>query len=139
MRDTNHHFVEPLLEQLRADFSRAPGSYLTWKNFRSHQERLHISTTLGTLQWLKMISVIACKRHLDVGQLNESQMYLYQLRFLLERLSWLGRQDREVVAYTLAHIRRFELAELRHYEAELRDIETEIDWCWLDPAGGSID
>ncbi len=60
--------------------------------------------------------------------MNESQLYLYSFRFVLERLSWMGRDQASPVSYTLAHIIRFKLAELRHYEAALRSISTNIAW-----------
>lgn len=139
VRDSNFDNIEVTLASLRTDLNRAAGSYVAWKNIRSHSQRLHIARTLGRQGWMKVVSVVACKRHLFVGQLNESQMYLYQLRFLLERLSWMGRKHREVVSYTVAHIIRFKLSDLREYETKLRGMPTEIDWRWLDPAGGTID
>lgn len=64
--------------------------------------------------------------------------YLYAFRFLLERISWLAKQHGEQAQYTLAHIRRFKLENLRDYEASLRGLPTEIKWPNLDPKGGDI-
>jgi hypothetical protein len=139
VRDTNCGQINPLLELLRSDLGRSPGNYLTWKNQRTHADRLHISRTLGQAHWLKTAAVVACKRHLPESELNESQIYLYQLRFLLERLSWLGRHHAEVVSYTVAHIKRFEVSALREYEEALRRGPSQIAWEWLDPKGGTID
>lgn len=71
--------------------------------------------------------------------MNVDHMYLYQLRMLLERLSWLAKSHKEVATYTLAHIRKFQLSSLREYEDRLRGMQTQIQWEFLDPAGGSID
>ncbi|CAN5241613.1 hypothetical protein BH09ACT1_BH09ACT1_07140 [soil metagenome] len=139
IRDINLPLVASSLDELRTSLGKQANWYLTWKNIRTHSHRLHIASSLAGRTWLKVVAVVACKHHLPPGALNESQIYLYQLRFLLERLSWLGRQHRQVVSYTLAHIVRFKLAELRHYEEQLRGMNTEIDWVWLDPKGGSID
>lgn len=139
VRDRNLPLVATLLEQLRGELKRPAGTYLTWKNMRSHSERLHIAQTIGSQVWLKTITVVACKQHLPPSAMTVDQMYMYQLRLLLERLSWMGRQHREVATYTLAHVQRFKLPTLRQYEAALKNVSTEIAWDHLDPSGGLID
>lgn len=139
IRDRNLPFLGTVLEQLRGDLNRPAGTYLTWKNIRSHAERLQIAETIGGQFWLKTITVVACKLHLPPSDMTVDQMYMYQFRLLLERLSWLARQHQEVATYTLAHIRGFKLSTLRQYEAALRNIPTQIAWDHLDPNGGSID
>ena len=69
----------------------------------------------------------------------EDVAYLYTLRFLLERLSWIGRRYGGAVDYTLAHIVRFPIAKLRQYEARLRaEAGYKIGWNYI--AGpGAID
>lgn len=139
VRDTNLAAVPLRLDHLRKDLKRNEGDYLSWKNFRSHADRTHIAKSLGGLRWLRTVSVVACKRHLDPSGMNESQMYLYQLRFLLERLSWLAKSQGEQLSYTLAHIRRFKLEDLREYEHKLQSLDTSIDWHFIDARGGRID
>jgi hypothetical protein len=139
VRTSNLERVTDSMAQLREDLRRPADSYLSWKNFRSHSDRLHIAESLGSFTWMKSITVVACKRHLDPGSLNVDQMYMYQFRLLLERLSWLARQHGEVASYTLAHIRKFKIETLREYESRLREIQTEIAWGHVDPKGGSID
>ena len=127
------------LDRLRRELRRSPGAELSWKDVRSHSDRLQIAMSVGSWDWLTTISVVANKRHLPPTTMSQNEVYLYQLRYLLERLSWCGRQHQELCSYTLAHIRGFRVAELREYEATLRADETQIDWEWLDPAGGTID
>lgn len=127
------------LDGLRRDLRRSPGAELSWKDVRSHSDRLQIAISLGSWEWLTTISVVANKRHLPPTTMSQNEIYLHQFRYLLERLSWCARQQQEVCTYTLAHVRGFRLSELRTYEADLRSEETEIDWQWLDPAGGQID
>jgi hypothetical protein len=128
------------LAQFRLDLSRRPGDTLHWRNFRGHSPRLHLTRTVGGLPWLTVSSVIVCKRLLDSALPSEEHAYLYTLRFLLERLSWLANGRGAVVTYTLAHIVRFELAKLRRYEAALRvDPRCSIEWSALDSRGGRID
>lgn len=113
---------------------------LHWVNIKSHSQRLHIARTLGQAEWLTISSVVVCKRHFSADDLihEEDVSYLYTLRYLLERLSWLGRSAGGAVEYTLAHIVRFQLAKLREYEARLRaDRRCNIRWAYLRP--GKID
>jgi hypothetical protein len=128
------------LAKLRADLHRGPRDHLTWKNMKHHGERIYIAQSIGSQSWLRMCSVVVCKRHIASGIVNDDHAYLYTFRFLLERLSWLGRQHDRSVRYTLAAIQRFPIAKLREYEAILRGRpDTNIDWRFLDPHGGRID
>lgn len=139
VRDSNLNKIPVRLDRLRVELGRETGDYLTWKKIRTHPERLHVAKTLGSLNWLRAVTVVTCKRHLDPGRLNETQMYLFQLRFLLERLSWLAQSHGEVLTYTLAHIRGFKMEDLREYEHRLRSGQSTIRWDHLDPRGGGID
>lgn len=139
VRDRNLDRIPHRLDRLRLELGRSESDYLTWKRIRSHSERLHVARTLGDLNWLRAVTVVTCKRYLDPGRLNETQMYLYQLRFLLERLSWLAQSHNEVLTYTVAHIRGFKLENLREYEQRLRKSQSTIQWDFLDPRGGQID
>lgn len=139
VRDVNEPKMRETLSTLRADLTRAEGTYLTWKNIRSHGERMRVASVIGQSAWLKTVTVVSCKRYLDPGEMNVDQMYMYQFRLLLERLSWLARQHNEVVGYTLAHVRKFQIATLGEYEAALRRVETQIDWKHISPQGGQID
>lgn len=127
-----------LLEQMRQDTGRKPGHHLHFNKVRSHSQRLRLAQTLGAQGWLRGVCVVACKRHLPRNALNDDQVYLYQLRMLLERLSWFGRTHKEKVAYTIGHIRNFRVEKLKEYESRLRESATQIDWAWLDEGGGHV-
>jgi hypothetical protein len=130
-----------LLARLRADLQRPPGTVLHWRNLKAHSDRLHAAKALGGQQWLSVSTVVVCKRHLPVAPgMNDDRSYLYTLRLLLERLSWLARDQSRGMYYTLAHVVRFKLERLREYEAILRAQTTcPIAWSWLDPKGGRLD
>jgi hypothetical protein len=84
--------------------------------------------------------VVVCKQHLTGTPLNDHQAYLYTFRYLLERLSWLARDQHCDLEYTLAHVVRFKLAKLRQYEAALRNTPgCQVAWSVLGDRGGSID
>jgi hypothetical protein len=135
--------VAKLLEKLRADLGRGPGQELHWSKINTHQQRLHIAQTIGSAGFLTISSVIVCKRHFSPGQqpMAEDPAYLYTLRFLLERLSWIARDTGYDLEYTLAHVVRFKVASLREYERLLRAMpypECRIAWGVIK-APGQID
>lgn len=151
---SSHHFVmsavvvpdehladaAAVLANLRADLKRRPGDTLHWRNIKSHSQRLRVAQVIGQQPWLTISSVVVCKQHLTGPALDDDTAYLYTLRFLLERLSWLARDRHRVLTSTLSHIVRFKIAKLRTYEALLRQApDCQVAWEWLDPAGAAID
>jgi hypothetical protein len=58
-------------------------------------------------------------------------VYLYTLRFTLERLSWIARDRGEQIIVTFAHVKNFPYQRLREYLATLRGIPTSIEWQWI--------
>jgi hypothetical protein len=126
------------LAKMRSDLGRRPGDTLSWKNIKSHSQRLRAAQLLAAGP-LTISAVVVCKRHL-VGHLpTEGHAYLYTVRFLLERLSWLARDRMAEVDYTLAMITRFKLSTLRSYEARLRSNPAcSIAWGSV-PRPGKID
>ncbi len=79
-----------------------------------------------------------CKRQFGPGdQIHQEDVaYLYTLRYLLERLSWLGRSLGGAVDFTMAHIVRFQLAKLRVYEARLKaDPGCQVKWTFIAGPG----
>lgn len=128
-----------LLADLRAKTGRQPGHVLSFKNL-SDPHRATVSTMIGNADWMKIIAVVVCKDHLPDTLPNDEYRYLYTFRMLLERISWLAADYSEIADYTLAHIRRLRLANLREYENKLRDPfrATTISWPNLNPKGGSI-
>lgn len=127
-----------LLSQLRADLGRHPGDTLHWKNIKGHSSRLHAAQVVGAAGFLTISSVVVCKRHLAGQTLDEETAYMFTFRMLLERLTWFAAARGATIEYTLAHIVRFKLATLRHYEAVLKTHPTEIRWPTL-PKLGALD
>jgi Protein of unknown function (DUF3800) len=124
-----------LLAQMRSDLGRRPGDTLSWKNIKGHAQRLQAADLLGASP-LTISSVVVCKRHLARSPVNESQAYLYPVRYLLSRLSWLARDQSTTVDYTLAMIRRFPTQHLGDYEAILRAMPNcEIEWAHVAGPG----
>jgi hypothetical protein len=136
-REEDRRKAADLLASLRLDLRRDPGQTLHWKKLKAHDQRLHVSTSIGAAPWLRTASVVVCKRHL-YGEFDSQKRYLYTLRFLLERLSWLARDEDQVLHYTLSHIVRFKLATLREFEARLRAQTTQVHWAALSPKGGRL-
>lgn len=129
-----------VLAELRADLGRRPGDTLHWRNIKTHSQRLRVAQVIGRQPWLTISSVVVCKPHLTGPALDDDTAYLYTLRFLLERMSWLARDQRRVLRCTASHVVRFKLAKLRVYEGLLRQApDGNIEWDWLDPAGVRID
>lgn len=128
------------MADMRANLRRRPGDPLHWVNIKGYSQRLHVARTLGSASFLTISSVVVCKRQFAAGhQIHQEDVaYLYTLRYLLERLSWLGRAGGGAVEYTLAHIVRFQIARLRQYEARLKtEAGCNIRWAYLRP--GKID
>jgi hypothetical protein len=136
--DTAIAVASETLTQMRQDLGRRPGDPLSWKNLKSHSQRLRAAQLLAAAP-VTISSVVVCKRYLATALPSEDHAYLYTLRFLLERLSWLARDRKTAVEYTLAMITRFRLATLRAYEARLRNSSTcKIAWDGM-PLPGRID
>jgi hypothetical protein len=76
------------------------------------------------------------------GKLVLDKAYLYTLRFLLERLSWIARDTNHELHYTIAHVVRFPMYKLREYENALRAMDStvcKVAWDHVDGHGGRID
>ena len=127
--------AKDLLATKRADLGRRPGDTLSWKNIRTHSQRLHAAKLLGSSA-LTISTVVVCKRHLPGPLPTEDHAYLYTVRFLLERLSWYARDHGTTIRYTLAMIVRFKLAQLRAYEQTLKGRDDcNIAWAHIDGPG----
>jgi hypothetical protein len=131
-----------LLAEIRTATGRQPGQRLHWKNFKPPHKTM-ASAMVGAARFLRIVSVIVCKRCFSPASTlpHEDLAYMYTFRLMLERLSWLGRRQEAMVGYTLSHVVHFKKETLSTYEKVLRNKggKTEIDWQWLDPSGGKID
>lgn len=138
VRDRNAAKMGLLLEHLREGSGRLSGQHLHFNKVRKREQRLFLAGTIGAQSWLRGMCVVACKAHLPRRDLDDDHVYLYQLRMLLERLSWFAREKNEVASYTIAHVQKFKVEKLSEYEDRLRRTNTQIAWEWLDPRGGHI-
>lgn len=145
IRSDRQEEAAAFIADLRKILNRKPGDTLHWKNYSKHEQRRLASSRVGGADHLfRVCSVVVCKNHLEVdsGGWNQDIAYLYTLRFLLERLSWLARDIGPrpgLLRYTLAHVRHFKIAKLRKYEYKLMELGANISWAHLDPVGGQID
>jgi hypothetical protein len=137
-RDSNLVRLDRMLSRLKVELGRRPDDRLQWKNIKRPEQRTHVAQTLGQTKFIKIVAIVVCKRYLAPPITDLDAAYLFTLRFLLERLSWLGELHRDRTGYTLAHIKRFKALKLKDYEAKLGMIKTEIKWEHLDLLGGRI-
>lgn len=126
-----------LIAELRQMTGRQPSHELSFKKL-SDEHRHLVSRRIGQVSWLRSVTVVVCKDHIPDSLPDDNVRYLFALRFLLERISWLARSKSERASYTLAHIQRFKLSNLRQYEAILRSLDTQIAWGHLDAKGGRL-
>lgn len=125
---------------LRSDLGRQPLDTLHWNKFPAHTSRLRASQALGEQGFGRALAVVSCKRHLQrEPSFTQDHAYMLAFRYLLERLSWLARQRRMELNYTLAHVRGFPKAKLREYEAKLRVSENQIDWSCVSSVPSKIE
>jgi len=132
-----------LLADMRHDLGRRPGDELHWKNIKTHDQRVRAAQMLGAAPFLRICTVVVCKRDFDPGKgsiPDDDFAYMFTFRFLLERMSWLCRESGGILRYTLAMIGGFRLSQLRHYEAVLKGLtDCTVHWAAVDSKGGSID
>jgi hypothetical protein len=136
--DSKQGEARQVVADLRKDLRRGPKDTLHWVNIQGHAQRLHVAKTIGQSGFLTISSVVVCKRQFGPGdQIHQQDIaYLYTLRYLLERLSWLGRLRGGAVDFTLAHIIHFQIAKLRQYEARLRaDPNCQVKWSYIAGPG----
>lgn len=127
------------LATLRADLGRMPTHVLHFVKL-AHHDRLYATTALAAMApRIIVVTVTVCKRHLaPIAGMTDDMAYLWSLRLLLERLSWVARDNDCDLDYTLAHVRRFKKAKLRQYEGILRQLpDCQVAWTHV-PRGGSL-
>jgi hypothetical protein len=139
-RTHNLTHLDQLLSNIRTETGRREGDRLTWKNLKRPGHRTTASDLIGRATFLRIASVIVCKRHLRPIIKDQDDAYLLTFQYLLQRLSWLGKAYDTQAQYTLSHIKNFPVAKLPLFENRLRSLGTtaEIKWDHLDPLGGRI-
>ena len=125
------------MKALKGGTGRLEDHEISFKRL-SDVQRQYVSERLGQFGAATTIAIVIRKTDLTDELRNEQRLYLYTLRLLLERLSWLGKSRQAIVKYTISHITRLKMEQLRSYEDALRNTPTEIKWNFLDPKGGSL-
>lgn len=128
-----------LLHDLRQALGRQAGHQVHFVKL-NHHDRLLASKKIGDASAnLVVLTVTVCKRHLTpLAGFTDDMAYLWCLRLLLERLSWLARDQDRNLDYTMAHVVRFKKSKLRAYEQVLRNLpDCQVAWAHV-PKGGSL-
>lgn len=131
------HTVEGKIAEAKKAVGRHATHELSFKKLNRNQRSIVVST-FSEIEQLKIISVIVCKQYLSPSSLGSEERYLYPFRLLLERMSWFARENSAELNYTLAHIKGLRKSKLRDYEQKLDDPRNEIDWRYLNRAGGKL-
>jgi hypothetical protein len=130
--DLTRPAVQGRLASIRHGLNKPPGTVLHFaRNIREHGARVYVCRQLGGLRRLTISNVVMCKRLLigaDQLTTDPQAVYLYTLRFTLERLSWLARDQNAEIIVTFAHVQNFPYDRLDEYVARLRTIPTTIHW-----------
>lgn len=132
--------AQALLDHLKENTGATTARLMVHFNkIQSHGARRYMTHALGTRDWLTVVSVVVCKRHLPGGSnLIEDvpAQYNYTFRYLLERLSWIAERRRTSLTYVAATLGSVPPESLANYEEALRRSETSIKWRHLsEPAG----
>lgn len=132
VNDENRPGVQGRLAAIRHHLNKPPGTVLHFaSNIREHGARVYVCQQLGGLAALTVTNVVMCKRLFEEAAMlttDPQAVYLYTLRLMLERLSWIARDRNETVVITFAHVKNFPYRRLHEYLDILRGIPTSIHW-----------
>jgi Protein of unknown function (DUF3800) len=136
VRDDRHATARAELAALRGALGRQPSQVLHFQKF-SHSQRLKAVQDIAASSIEAITSAVLCKRGFDqpdpAGDLayitNPDPMYLWAVRLVLERVSWLIRDHGGGTAVvTFAHVRHFKAQKLHDYRNALERADTAIEW-----------
>ena len=103
--DTRRPAVQGRLASIRHHLGKPPGTVLHFaSNIKEHGARVYVCQELGSLGDVTITNVVMCKRLWTSAPLltaDVSAVYLYALRFMLERLSWIARDRQDKLIITL--------------------------------------
>ncbi len=130
--DDTRPAVQGRLATIRHALGKPPGTVFHFaKNVKEHGARVYVCEQIGSLDGLTIVNVVMCKR-LFVNAIllstDPQAVYLYTLRFMLERLSWIARDMNDEIVITFAHVKNFPYQRLHEYLATLRGQPTSIEW-----------
>ena len=118
------------LTKLREMFSLPPGAVIEWKRIRPHEKRLFIADTLSDSP-AKFIHVCMFKHHLTEMNHDPTALYLYTLRFMVERLTWIARRLDRPIHVRFAQMRKTGGNKVNSYLAQVRKRPNSIEWQYL--------
>lgn len=136
--------IPRLMEKVRQTLGRAPKQPLHFCRL-NHQQRLPWLREIAAAP-LKTVSVLTCKPAIDEPEKFQTQkhlLYRYACRFLLERVSWLCRDNRrkdegdgqaEIIFSNRSQMSYDELRNyLRHLKHKSDEMDVRIDWSVINP------
>lgn len=130
--DQDRPAVQGRLAAIRHALNKPPGTPLHFaRNIKEHGQRVYVCQQFGGLTGLTLVNVVMCKRLFVNAALlsrDPQAVYLYALRFTLERLSWIARDANEEIIVTFAHVKNFPYQRLTNYLTLLRGLSTSIHW-----------
>lgn len=133
VNDANDANVRQELSRLKQALGRKPSDVLHFRNL-THSQKIKACQEVTGLSVERCASVVVCKRTLSTpfpgGGLayitQPDPMYLWAIRLLLERVSWLIRDTGGGTSIvTFAHLKRFKAVKLHEYRAALRATNSE--------------
>jgi len=85
--------VTSIVDKVRAFLQKAPKKHIHWKDLKHEQKVYYIGEIAKTS--IKVVSVCINKREItNVENFQQkNRLYFYATRYLLERLSWIARDD----------------------------------------------
>jgi len=135
VRDESDATVREELNAAKARIGLQPGNVVHFRKL-PHSKKVRICRDVSGFSLDRITSVVICKKQLEPfpgGGLpyisNPDPLYLWAVRLLLERVSWLIRDNGGGTSIvTFAHLTRFKSEKLHNYRAALENSETSIHW-----------
>lgn len=148
VNDGNDHELRRAHARWCTDLQKPLGTNLHWRdNLKYHHQRRYAAHALGALP-VRLSFVIVHKASLPRTSYimsNSEAMYLWAARLLLERLSWMVRDQQGEAILSFGAVKGFSKASLDRYIANLRNQQnTQIAWPAIRPtirmvqAGSSV-
>jgi len=117
--DADRPALQGRLASIRNALNKPPGTVLHFaRNIKQHGQRVYVCEQLGSVAGLTVVNVVMCKRLFVNAVLlstDPQAVYLYTLRFMLERLSWIARDAGDEIIVTFAHVKNFPYHRLTGY------------------------
>lgn len=145
VRKENDLQMVALARQARELLKKPPKKPLHFRELK-HEQRVPLARLIGAAQ-VRTVNVLVHKPSIPEPEVFQQQayaLYRYATRLLLERVSWLCRDNRRTgvgdgqVELVFSNRSAMSYDDLRDYLAQLRDGQAErevrVDWNVVDPA-----